>query len=67
MTIPDLGHCAGSGSSPVEGTIRQEEGQRSGVCGACSRRFGLNADGLLSFHHSIAEDTSEGEGRRQTH
>jgi hypothetical protein len=64
MTIPDIGHCVGSGSKPVEGTIREDGDQRSGQCGACSRRFDLNADGFLSFHHSISDDPSEGEARQ---
>ena len=63
MTIPDLGHCAGTGASPIEGTIREDGGRRSGVCGACSRRFDLDADGLLSFHHSIAVASTEAEVR----
>jgi hypothetical protein len=59
MTIPDIGHCAGSGSAPIHGTIQDDGGQRSGVCGACSRRVELGNDGSLSFHHSIAEQPSE--------
>jgi hypothetical protein len=65
MTIPDIGHCAGSGSAPLEGTIRGDGDERSGVCGACSRRFDLREDGTLSFHRSIGEVERDAEGRRE--
>lgn len=51
MTIPDIGHCAGSAAQPIDGTIRDmADGQRTAVCGACSGRFDLREDDSLSFH-----------------
>ena len=58
MTIPDIGHCAGSGSPPAEGGVRDEnEGLESGVCPACSGRFELHPSGVVSLHDAadIAE------------
>ena len=44
MTIPDIGHCAGSGAPPLDGTV--QEGVRvTGVCASCSGRFDLHDDG----------------------
>ena len=51
MTIPDLGHCAGSGAAPREGTVEQGD-PATAVCAACSGRFPLTEDGSLSFHES---------------
>jgi len=51
MTIADIGHCAGSGAAPIDGTT--EPGDPStAVCPACSGRVELRADGALSFHES---------------
>ena len=60
MTIPDIGHCAGSGGTPLEGTERAggTDGA-SGVCAACSGRFELREDGSLSFHESAEIDERE--------
>ncbi len=55
MTIPDLGHCAGSGASPIDGTVSDGEG----VCAACSGRFELRDDGSLSLHEAAAVDERE--------
>jgi hypothetical protein len=53
MTIPDIGHCVGSGTPPVEGSERDEEGGKtSGVCPACSGRFELHHTGVVSLHDS---------------
>ncbi len=58
MTIPDLGHCAGSGAAPREGTV--EEGDpATAVCAACSGRFPLTEDGSLSLHDSAAVEERE--------
>jgi hypothetical protein len=63
VTIPDIGHCAGGGSSPLDGSIRGEGEQRSGVCSVCSRRVELHDDGSLVSHHSIGQaDLSPGGG-----
>ena len=37
MTIPDLGHCAGSGAAPLEGTVEQGDpatGRLRGLLGS---------------------------------
>ena len=59
MTIPDLGHCAGSGARPIEGTARDDASGRTAVCGACSGRFELRDDGSLSLHESAATEERE--------
>lgn len=60
MTIPDIGHCAGSGGAPIEGTVRdQGTDKESGVCAACSGRFELR-DGSLSLHEPAEIDEREG-------
>ena len=58
MTIPDLGHCAGSGAAPREGTVEQGD-PATGVCAACSGRFPLTEDGSLSFHDSADLEARE--------
>ena len=51
VTIPDLGHCAGSGTPPVDDSVRDEnQGRTSGVCPACSGRFDLHHTGVMSLH-----------------
>jgi hypothetical protein len=51
MTIPDVGHCAGSGARPVEGSVRDDDqGAQSGICPACSGRFELHHTGVLALH-----------------
>lgn len=59
MTIPDIGHCAGSGGAPIEGTAREQGGASTGVCAACSGRFELRDDGSLSLHASASVDERE--------
>jgi hypothetical protein len=60
VTIPDLGHCAGSGAAPVEGSLREENhGARSGVCPACSARFELHHTGVMSLHDAAEVDDRE--------
>jgi hypothetical protein len=59
MTIPDLGHCAGSGAPPVEGTIREDADEKSGVCPACSGRFELHHTGVVSLHDAAEVDDRE--------
>jgi hypothetical protein len=60
MTIPHIGHCAGSGAQPIDGTIRDVAGaQRTAVCGACSGRFDVREDGSLSFHDAAPVDERE--------
>lgn len=46
MTIPEIGHCAGSGAKPLDGTV---EGL-TGMCASCSGRFEIRSDGSLSLH-----------------
>jgi hypothetical protein len=53
MTIPDVGRCLGTGKPPLEGTKKDEDGRRTGVCGTCSGRFDLDADVLAQ--HAAAE------------
>ena len=59
MTIPDLGHCAASGTPPVEGSIQDGARGSTGLCPACSGRFELLPTGLLSLHD--AAETSDRE------
>ena len=60
MTIPDLGHCAGSGAPPVESSERDEEdGARTGLCPACSGRFELHHTGVVSLHDAAEIDERE--------
>jgi hypothetical protein len=51
MTIPDLGHCAATGTPPVEGSVQDDsEGASTGLCPACSGRVQLDPNGMLSMH-----------------
>jgi hypothetical protein len=61
MTIPDLGHCVGSGTPPVGGSERGDEEGRatSGICPACSGRFGLHHTGVLSLHDAAEVEERE--------
>jgi hypothetical protein len=60
MTIPDLGHCAGSGAPPVEGSQRDEQpGATSGICPVCSGRFELHHAGVVSLHDAAEIDERE--------
>jgi hypothetical protein len=60
MTIPDIGHCAGSGAPPAEGSVRNEDqGLQSGVCPACSGRFELHDKGVVSLHDAAEIDDRE--------
>ena len=61
MTIPDIGHCAGSGATPIEGTVH-EGTPSTGVCAACSGRFDVREDGSLSFHEAADIDEREVRG-----
>jgi hypothetical protein len=58
MTIPDVGRCIGSGQAPRVGTEREESGDASGVCVACSGRFAVER-GKLVEHESAPEDERE--------
>ncbi len=58
MTIPDIGHCAGSGAKPIEGTADTAD-PTTGVCAACSGRFELRGDGTLSMHEAAGVDERE--------
>jgi hypothetical protein len=61
MTIPDIGHCAGSGAEPERRSIRQAaEGVSTGVCPACSGRFELHPTGVMSLHDAAEIDQREG-------
>ena len=60
MTIPDIGHCAGSGTPAVEGSVRDDnEGAQSGICPACSGRFELHRTGVMSLHDAAEVDDRE--------
>lgn len=60
MTIPDIGHCAGSGAPPAEGSVKDEnEGLKTGVCPACSGRFELHPSGVVSLHDAADVDRRE--------
>jgi hypothetical protein len=60
VTIPDLGHCAGTGTSPVDGSTRQEgDGTRTGLCPACSGRAKLDPTGVLSIHDAAELEDRE--------
>jgi len=60
VTIPDIGHCAGSGAQPITATTSEAAGEAgSGVCPACSGRFELREDGSLSLHESAEIDERE--------
>ena len=61
VTIPDIGHCAGSGAPPVDDTIREGE-PATGTCAACSGRFDLRDDGTLALHAAAPVEN----GRRRS-
>jgi hypothetical protein len=57
MTIPDIGHCAGSGAEPVHGSIKTTgEVASTGVCPACSGRFELHPSGVMALHDAAEID-----------
>ncbi len=58
MTIPDIGHCAGSGAVPLEDTADGNE-PATGICAACSGRFELRSDGTLAFHEAAPVEERE--------
>ncbi len=66
MTIPDLGHCAGSGAQPIDETVEVERGTTTAVCGACSGRFELRPDGTMTLHAAAAVEDRESSDRTQT-
>ncbi len=60
MTIPDIGHCAGSGAEPVQGSIKSSgEGASTAVCPACSGRFELHPSGVLVLHEAAEVEKRE--------
>jgi len=59
MTIPDIGHCAGSGANPAHGSIATGEGASTGVCPACSGRFELHPSGVMALHDAAEVDQRE--------
>jgi hypothetical protein len=60
MTIPDIGHCAGSGAAPVEGTVQAEGGEaKTGVCPACSGSFELHPSGVVTTHDAAEIEVRE--------
>jgi hypothetical protein len=66
MTIPDLGHCVGSGAPPVEGSERDESHEeKTGICPACSGRFELHPTGVVALHDAADVEDRESwpEGR----
>jgi len=58
VTIPDIGHCAGSGAAPIEDTAEGDE-PATGICPACSGRFELRSNGTLSFHEAAPVEERE--------
>ena len=57
MTIPDIGHCAGSGAEPAHGSIKPAAaGAPTGICPACSGRFALHPSGAMSLHDAAEID-----------
>lgn len=70
MTIPDIGHCVGSGTEPARGSIQETgDGASTGICPACSGRFALHPSGVIGLHDAAevdqretVEDGSSGEG-----
>jgi hypothetical protein len=59
VTIPDLGHCVGSGTPPAEGTLENRDGVETGVCPACAGRFPLHHTGVVSLHDAADLDERE--------
>ena len=60
MTIPDIGHCAGSGAEPAHGSVQTGEGGAStGVCLACSGRFELHPSGVMTLHDAAEVEQRE--------
>ena len=60
MTIPDIGHCAGSGSEPAHGSIQTTGvGASTGVCPVCSGRFELNPSGVVALHDAAEIEARE--------
>jgi hypothetical protein len=60
MTIPDIGHCAGSGAEPAHESIHTTgERASTGVCPACSGRFELHPSGVLALHDAAEIDQRE--------
>ena len=60
MTIPDIGHCVGSGAEPAHGSVeRTGEGASTGVCPACSGRFALHPSGVMTLHDAAEVDERE--------
>lgn len=59
MTIPDIGHCAGSGSEPVDASIQTAESLSTGVCPTCWGRFELSPSGSMPFHDAAPIDQRE--------
>ena len=60
MTIPDLGHCVGTGAEPAHGSVESTvEGASTGVCPACSGRFALHPSGVMALHDAAEVDERE--------
>ena len=60
MTIPDIGHCAGSGAEPAHGSVKTTgEGASTGVCPACSGRFDLHPRGVMALHDAAEIEQRE--------
>lgn len=60
MTIPDLGHCAGSGAEPARGSVEETgDGASTGICPACSGRFALHPSGVIGHHDAAEVDQRE--------
>jgi hypothetical protein len=63
MTIPDLGHCAGSGTPPADGTGKKDGADQTAVCRVCSGRFELRSDGTMSLHDAAGIEERESSHR----
>jgi hypothetical protein len=59
MTIPDIGHCAGSGSPPVDGSEREETVRSPASAPLARGRFELHETGVISLHDAAHVDDRE--------
>jgi hypothetical protein len=60
MTIPDIGHCVGSGAEPARGSIQEnDDGTSTGICPACSGRFALHPSGVVVLHDAAEVEQRE--------
>ena len=64
VTIPDIGHCVGSGAAPAADTVKTaQDGSSTGVCPACTGRFPLHPGGVISLHDAAEAREREAWGQ----